>query len=405
MKEFGLKWLLPVLAILLLLCCACKESRGKGPTGPETELSVPLDSLFGSIFSERNAPGAVVIVMKGDSIYYNRSFGMARLGNDALPMSDSAVLNVASASKTFTTMGLLKLVDEGRLTLDDNLAKFFPEFKAPFFKRITLRHVLSHTSGLPDARPRTADQWKEYLKQHNSVFAQAPDFLRYGREDELARFFTTVDSLRFEPGTHYEYADAPYLLIPQIIEQLTGRKFEEWIETTVFSPAGLTETSYLDHLRRHTAMAHGYAPASGEKRQDVFRSYDGKWDEFDYGEAEFFNTRADNGIFTTPRDFVKWIRALYSGRVIAPALLDSANQCLTSTNYDNIGYGLGLYVQDTPELPKKVFHSTSNGGFGIFETIYPELDVFYLIFANRPDWNRLETSMKVDSILAAHKWL
>ena len=166
MKQFGLKWLLPVLAILLLLCCACTGSRGKGPTGPETELSVPLDSLFGSIFSERNAPGAVVIVMKGDSIYYNRSFGMARLGNDALPMSDSTVLNVASASKTFTTMGLLKLVDEGRLTLDDNLAKFFPEFKAPFFKRITLRHVLSHTSGLPDLRPRTADQWKDYLRLH-----------------------------------------------------------------------------------------------------------------------------------------------------------------------------------------------------------------------------------------------
>lgn len=396
--------ILSVFVIALSLCCACRDKRAAMSNSPVTELTAPLDSIFERIFPDVDAPGAVVIVMKGDTTYYNRSFGMARLGADAMPMSDSTVLNVASASKTFTTMGLLKLVDQGKLSLDDNLAKFFPEFKAPFFRQITLRHVLTHTSGLPDARPRTADQWKEYLKLHSSVFAQAPDFLRYGREDELARFFTTVDTLRFAPGTHYEYADAPYLLIPHIIEQLTGCTFEEWIEAEVFAPAGLTETTYRD-FKNPAISAHGYAPASGKRRHETFRSSDGKWDEFDYGEAEFFNTRADNGIFTTPRDFVKWKKALYSGKVVRPALLDSANRCLTSTNFANIGYGLGLYVQDIPGKPKKAFHSTSNGGYGIFEAVFPDKDVFYLIFANRPDWNRLETAIKVDSVLTAHKWL
>ncbi len=393
-----------VMTATAFLALECTTPAATPAKQPDAGIAAPLDSVFDSIFTGKANPGATIVIMKDDSIVYSRSFGMARLDKPA-PMTDSTLLNVASASKTFTAVGLMKLVADNKVSLDEPLSTFFPDYNREVFSRVTLRHVLSHTSGLPDLRPRTNDQWKEYIKEYPSSFAQAPDYRLYGREEELARFFSTVDSLRFTPGTHFEYNDAPYLLIPQIIERITGESFESWMKTNIFAPAGLTETSYYDPTKHSSRMAHAYAPARGEKKRGVFRSKDGAWDEFDYGEAEFFLTRADNGIFTTPREFMKWVSALYNGRVIPRQYVDSANTRQIDTNVRNVGYGLGLFLEEAPSKPLKPFHSTSNGGFGVFEGGYPDYNIFYLIFANRPDWNRLETATKVDSVLLAKGWI
>lgn len=345
-----------------------------------------------------------MIVCRGDSIMYNRNFGLADLEKN-IPMTDSTIVNIASASKTYVTAALLRLRDDGHLTLDDKLSKFFPNFKSQIFDSVSLRQVLSHTSGLPDKRPRTSDQWDEYVLRHQSPFAYGPDYLLYGREEELTRFFETVDTVRHAPGTVFEYQDAPYLLLPAIIEQITGINFEVWMKRNIFARAGLTETEYYDPANPHPRMAHAYTPAIGDPDRGRFRSRDGKWDEYDYGEAEFFLTRADHGICTTPREFVKWITALYSGRIVAKSSLSEANSAVIFTNTDSVQYGLGLFVQDIASKPFKVFHSRSNGGFAIFEAVFPRQNICYLIFANRPDWKRLATSEKIDSILMSHKWL
>lgn len=368
------------------------------------EITEPLDSLLSTVFPDQDAPGAVVIVCRGDTIKYNWAFGMADL-EKGTPMTDSTIVNIASASKTYVTAALMRLRDDGRLSLDDRLSKFFPNFKSQIFDNVSLRHVLSHTSGLPDKRPRTSDQWDEYLQQHQSPFTYGPDYLLYGREEELTRFFETVDTVRHAPGTVFEYQDAPYLLLPAIIEQITGINFEMWMKRNIFDRAQLTETEYYDPANPHPRMAHAYAPAVGEPYRGRFRSKDGKWDEYDYGEAEFFLTRADQGICTTPREFIKWTLALYGGRIVPMASLEEANRPVIVTHNDSVQYGLGLFVQDIPSRPFKAFHSRSNGGFAIFEAVFPRQNICYLIFANRPDWERLATSEKIDSILMSHKWL
>lgn len=356
------------------------------------------------MFPNPGDPGAVVIVRRGDSIMYNRSFGMADLER-GIPLSDSTVFNIASASKTYVTAALVKLRDQGRLTLDDSLSMYFPNFRSPIFRRVTLRHVLSHTSGLPDKRPRTADQWNEYVKDNQSPFGYGPDYLLYGREEELTAFFETLDTLKSEPGTKFEYQNAPYLLLPSIIEQLTGRNFESWMQQNIFNPAGLTETEYYDPARPHPRMAHAYSRATGPRDPGRYRSTDGRWNEQDYGETEFFLTRADHGICTTPREFTKWINALYQGKVVDESSLSEVNRPVIDTDEDSIQYGLGLFVQDIESKPLKVFHSRNNGGFSIFEAVFPRQHLYYLIFANRADWDRLATAEKIDSIFMAHKWL
>lgn len=370
----------------------------------ESVVAPPLDSLFSTIFPNPDEPGAVIIVCSNDTVIYRRAFGMADL-EKRTPLSDSTMFNVASASKTFTTAAITKLRDQRLLHLDDSLTKFFPQFPAKVFDRITLRHVLSHTSGLPDLRPRTDAEWAEYVKEHPSPFGYAPDYLLYGREDELTQFFTSVQKLKHEPGTAFDYQDAPYLLLPAIIEQRTGKNFEGWMQQNIFDPAGLVETEYYNPSHPHPRMAHAYMPAADAHMPGRYRSPDGRWEEKDYGETEFFLTRADHGICTTPREFMRWIRQLYGGKVVENPSLREANHPVIETTFDSIQYGLGLYVQDIQSKPFKVFHSSHNGGFAVFEAVFPRQNVYYLIFANRADWNRLHTSEKIDSILHEYRLL
>ncbi|MDE6611830.1 MAG: beta-lactamase family protein [Muribaculaceae bacterium] len=382
---------------------SCGSTADASTTSSVTELTEPLDSIFGNLFPEKRAPGAVVMVRRGDSIYYNRGFGMARLDSN-LRMTDSTILNIASASKTFTAIGLVKLAAQGRLSLDDPMSKYFPEFNHGIFSKITLRHILSHTTGLGDGRPRTTAEWDAFLRRHRSAFAKAPDFVRYGREKEQINIYHSLDSMHSEPGAKFEYADAPYKLLAPIIEQVTDTTFEDWMKTNILRPAGMCETRYVSPTLTHPRMAHAYRAAKDKPKPGVFRSADGCWDEFDYGEAELFLTRADNGIYTSPREFAAWVRKLHRGEIMPMPMVRELHTTVVETGIPDIGYAMGIFTQSSGLYPYKVFHSSQNGGFGIYEAYFPDSDISYLIFANRNDWNRLEVSSKVDSVLAAKHW-
>lgn len=391
-----------VAAVSVAYMVSCRNASHV-TTSVITELSAPLDSIFGTLFPDSKAPGAVVMVRRGDSIYYNRAFGMARLDSN-LAMTDSTLLNVASASKTFTAIGLLRLAAQGRLSLDDPMSKFFPDFNPDVFGKIKLRHILSHTTGLGDGRPRTDDQWDIFLRKHRSAFAKAPDFVRYGREQEQISIYRSLDSLNYEPGSKFVYADAPYKLLATIIEQVTDTAFEKWMQANIIRPAGLRETRYVSATLTHPRMAHAYHPAKDAAKPGVFRSPDGRWDEFDYGEAEFFLCRADNGVYTTPREFALWVKRLQNGEIVPEMTVRDLNTTIISTGIPGVGYAMGIFTQTRDAKPYKVFHSSQNGGFGVYEAYYPEHDVFYLILANRNDWNRMAVSERVDSVLASKHW-
>ena len=106
------------------------------------------------------------------------------------------------------------------------------------------------------------------------------------------------------------------MLLSTVIEQASGMPFEKYMTDSIFAPAGLTETRFFEPDSIIPNEAHGYGPADGLSEEDQFVSSDGKWEEYDYGEAAFFPTRADRGIYTTARDYFKWLQAIYSGKII-----------------------------------------------------------------------------------------
>lgn len=392
-----------ILLLLMIQFTGCSPKKTTTLTDDSTmQVTTELDSLFSSLFKP-DEPGAAVLVERGDSIVYDHGFGLARLDTVA-PITSHTMFNICSVSKQFSAMALFILAEQGKLSLDDPVKKYFPKFKADFFNRITLRHLLSHTSGLPDIRPRTDAEWKQYVAHTKTKFKNVEDFKRFCEEDESCRYLETLDSLAFEPGTKYEYQNPTFQLMLMIVEKVTGEKFDDWMRTHIFLPAGMEKATYFEPDKFIPDMAHAYIPAEGPSK-GYFRSANGKWEECDYGEANFFGTKADGGLYTTPLEFVKWDKALYGDKLVSAAMRKEAHAGKIATDIPYTDYGYGWFIEHRPDRPLKIYHTGDNGGFLIFEGRYPTKNLFYLIFANRPDWHREQTVEKVDRILEKAGWL
>ena len=341
------------------------------------ELARSIDEVFGAVYNNPDEPGAAVLIMQGGDTLYSRCFGVADVVTRE-PVTFETNFCIASVSKQFSAVALLQLAEQGVVSLDDPLSRFFPEFGAPFFGDITLHHILSHTSGIPDARPR-GDR----------------NFVLYSTDVESVGYMKSLDRLNFPPGTRYEYVNPTFQLIYQIVERSAGIPFETYMHERVFGKAGMLSCRYYEPGRDIAHMAHGYR-----------RDGKGGWQEYDYGEESFFATKADGALYCSISDFVRWERALRDNRVWTAASKRLAYRPWITIPADaeygyrpHTGYGYGFFVQDTPRQPSHVYHLGDNGGFTIYAGKVPERDLIFLFFSTRPDIDRFAITSKVYSIL------
>ncbi len=367
-------WIIALSTTVIMLSC---NSNVKTPQQVAAE---KIDSLFTARYGE-NTPGGTVLILKGNDIFYQNSYGVANYETN-LMIDTTTFFNIASVSKQFTAMAILKLHQEGKLSIEDNVKKYFPEFKANFFERIKIKHLLSQCSGLPDDRPR-----------------DDRNFVLTATDMQSIEFFKELDKLNFEPGTNYEYQNPTFQLCYAIIEKVTGKSFEEYMKENIFSPAGMDETLYFEAGREIPRMAHGYIPEDDAKSQ---------WKEYDYGEESFFGTKADGGIYTSIEEFVKWEKALRNNTIICDSLKQIAHSAITPvsgstfSSYQNrpyTSYGYGWFIEEVPGWPKKVYHTGDNGGFQIYAGRFPEKEVLVLVFENRNDNSRWNMVKELDAIV------
>lgn len=394
-----------LITVALLVSWAC----GKSPVTTEYidpyadgVLTAPLDSVFHNIFHD-GEPGASVFVMQNDSLIYARSFGVANFITGEM-MTDSTIINLASISKIFSATALLKLAEEGKINLDDCISKYFPEFPPQVFDKITIRHILSHSSGLPDLRPRDNAEWKNYLSNYESVFGFGTDYRLYGTENEHILVFRNVNSTEFEPGHHFQLNDPGYIIVAPLIERVTGVPFNKWMRKNIFDPSGAKNIFYYTPGQEYEGLAHGYRRATTEARK-TYRTPDNKWEEFDYGETEFFLTKADRGAYASACALEKWIRALYSGKIISEASIRDMMIPEVPSDIPFTSYGLGTAVRMEPGMPVKSYHLNSNGGFTCVEVTWPETNLHYIILSNRNDWNPRQVMESVDALLYSNNML
>lgn len=343
-----------------------------------------VDSIFTHVYADASQPGAGVIILKDWKPVVKRFYGMANLETNQT-VNSSTDFCIASVSKQFAAVAILQLAEQGKLSLNDPLSKFFPEFQAQFFRQITLHNILSHTSGIPDARNRT-DR----------------NFVLYSTDVESASYMKTLDRLNFTPGTQYEYINPTYQLIYQIVERVSGMPFEQYMQKNIFGKAGMKHTIYFEPDRNIRNMAHGYR-WSDEAKQYV---------EFDYGEESFFATKADGALYTSLDDFIRWEKALaqlkvwntasrmmaYSPKISIPADAEYGYQPYT-------GYGYGFFIQHEPGRCPIVYHTGDNGGFTIYAGKVPSHNVVFLFFSTRDDINRMQLVNAVYDKMEPLGWL
>lgn len=396
-----------LIAILIMvfstLACVRKSDSVEDITSvPEYDITKPLDSLFRTLFTKED-PGAVVVFMRGDSIVYDHSFGVASYASKR-KLTDTTMMNSCSLTKTFLVAAILKLQREGKLSINDSLTKFFPSFNSDVFSKISVYHILTQTTGLPDLRPRNSNEWNMYLNQQGSTFGDGDDYLLYANEDEMIRFYETVKYTDTEPGTHFVYQEPPFMLLGAIVEIASGRPLEEYLAQEIFPSAGVEDVYFFDPDHPHPSEAHGYIPYEFID-PDASVSPDGRWVEFDYGESPFFCSRPDHGIMLNALEHVKWQRALYTGKIIPMEDVLATYSNFVPTTVPYLGYGYGTFVSHRDGFPLKPVHNSFNGGFSVIDGVYPEQEIYYTVLSNRSDWNRVELGDKIDDILRAKGWL
>ena len=343
-----------------------------------------VDSIFSAVYSIPSEPGAAIVILKDWKPIVKHCYGLADIETGA-PVSENTSFCIASVSKQFAAIAILQLAQEGKLSLNDPLSKFFPEFKAPFFNTITLHHILSHTSGIPDARNR-----------------QDRNFVLYATDVESVDYMKSLDYLHFTPGSQYEYINPTYQLIYQIVERVSGMGFEQYMNKHVFGRAGLKQTIYYEPDRSIKNMAHGY---EWDKEK-------GAYIEYDYGEESFFATKADGALYTSVKDFTRWEKALAQLRVWNAASRQMAYTPKITIPDDAeygyqpyTGYGYGYFIQSRPGRCPIIYHTGDNGGFTIYAGKIPKHNVVFLFFSTRNDINRMELVNAVYDKMEPLGWL
>lgn len=308
------------------------------------------DKIMNAAFPAEG-PGATAIIVKGGETVYHKAFGMANLELD-VPMQTDHVFRIGSITKQFTSLAVLKLMEEGKLSLKDEITKFIPDYPTQGHS-ITVHHLLNHTSGIKSYTG--LEKWDGY--------AQRKDFTPL----EMVDFFKD-EPMDFAPGEEFRYNNSGYFILGYVIEKASGMTYEEYIETQFFAPLGMTQSYYGDPEEVITKRVAGYAPTSDGGLQN----------------AEYLSMTQPYGagsLLSTVGDLAKWYAAVKDGKVVSPTSLKMALTPTTLNDGETEDYGYGLGLMDV-EGSKGYGHGGGIHGFLTASTYLPEEDVFVAVFSN-----------------------
>jgi len=311
-----------------------------------------LDSIMSSIYANDH-PGAAIAIVKNGEVVLKKGYGIADIDSKK-PIGSSTNFNICSMTKQFTAYGILKLASEKKLSLDDKLVKYFPDFNSKVAGIVTIRHLLTHSSGIVD----------HYNYVDKTLFKE------FGDKDVL-NAIKSVDSVYFPAGSRYRYSNTAFCLLSLIIEQVSGYSFPEYIQEYIFKPLKMNNSGVIKPDFKISERAFGY-----EFENDGFKISDAR-------ESLFFSTRGDGGIYTSIDDYVKWIIAIQNGKVLDSAIIKEAQSAQFPINTTrNISYGYGWFVAGSGDN-KIAYHTGSNGGFRTIIVMIPSKKYSIVIFSNR----------------------
>ena len=290
-----------------------------GQTTSNKELEEDINKIFESYAYYNRFIGSVLI-SQNDKIIYRKSFGYADTENHKKNTKNS-IFSIASVTKSLTAVGIMKLVDEGKLTLETPISAYFPNFIPDFSKKITIRHLLNHSSGMQANIGRIDDQGNGLMPGENPITL-----------NELFEEFKD-SKLKFEPGAGYEYNNFGYTLLAYIIENVSGQTYADYMEQAVFKPANMKNTA----VNAYKVLNQKAFPHIGLGMNE--------FKKFSSPVHSSWITAAGN-INSTTGDLYNFMKALENGILLKPATVDKLYSYTQSIGVNESQYGLGWKIEN-----------------------------------------------------------
>ena len=330
-----------------------------------------IDRLLSKLY-HKNFPGSSVTILDKGKVVYKKSFGLASIEHNT-PNTSKTLYDLASVSKQFTAYGIAMLADKKLIKLDDDIRKYIPEL--PKYKqKVTIRHLIHHTSGLPD----TGNQLN--LAGFDNDNSYIPD-------DLDLRILKRQKNLLFKPGEKYQYSNVGYLLMGEIIKRVTGKPFSVWAKENIFSPLKMNDTFVRDKInyvsKNQSTSYIRYNSKVSYIRQPV----------------NFTSTGACC-IRSSTEDMLKWIDNLKTGKIGGKKVLQMIDQIGLLNSGKSTEYAFGNF-HTTHKGLKRISHLGLTAGFRTSLVSFPDQDISFIYLANDGEWKTYYIARKLYDIYLA----
>jgi len=355
-------------ALVTVLSVIAAQAR----TPDSTSLAASIDKAAAAAIASGESPGLQVAVFKDGRAVLVKSYGSANL-EQHVPVANDSVFRVGSVTKQFTAVALLLLAEEGKVSLQDKLSKYYPNF--PRADDITLEEMLHHTSGIYN-------------------YTSAPNFANDGMvhrsTDEMVEFIAKLPKTQdFEPGTNWSYSNSAYFILGGVVEKASGAPLATVFKTKFFAPLGMTHSALDDETELVPGRVRGYSGTAPGK----------------FANAAFISMSIPGGagsIRSTASDLAKWNAALYGGKILKPISLaamltpgrlndgESTGAAIVkmmaaagaaSAQSKNQEYGYALFLSQV-EGHKKIDHGGGIYGFSASLSAFPDDHTTVAVLSN-----------------------
>ncbi len=371
---------LPLLC--LLICAAPADSQvSSSPVSSGQVSPSQIDAVFASLKSA-TAPGAAVLVVHHGRVAFRRGYGVTDL-RTLQKIDERTNFRLASFTKQFTAACIMLLAHDGKLSYDDHLTHFFPEFPA-YGNSITVRNLLNHTSGLKDYEDLLSQQYPGMPEE------KIPQILDAG----VLKLLEQQTTVKFPAGTKWEYSNSGYAVLAMIVEKVSGKPFAEFLQERIFTPLQMTNT--LAYERGKNEVPHR---AYGHTKEE-----DG-WHQTDQSPTSA--VLGDGGIYSSLDDLAKWDRALRLHALLSEAEMQPAltpvqptERPAKSPEGSTLSYGFGWFL-DPYQGHRRMSHDGETLGFRTTIQRFPDDQLTIIILGNRADANPEDLALKVADLYFA----
>ena len=355
-------WQFSVILVLVLSGCAGPHPSEASTTAVEadTALGARMDAAAADALGEILAAGfSVAVIRRGQPVLAN-GYGYADLAEE-VPASANTIYRLASITKQFTAAAILHLAEEGKLSLEDRISDYLPDYPASG-RRITIRHLLSHTSGLSDV----------------AVFPILEDVGGVGYTRDQVIDLVASQPLDFEPGTGHSYSNVGFMLAGVVIEQVTGTTYSDYMTNEILRPLGLDQTSFCPNEQpRADRWAHGYDLQHGNWLRALRL---GRAPAFvDPAPINMEMVSSAGGLCSTAADLARWPGLLRS--FLDPVSYREMSEPTVLADGTQLPYGLGLQIREFGAHPALSHGGVVNGFVSVLAD-FPEDDLTVAMLVN-----------------------